>query len=57
MPEVGTWAKCAVSGDVFQVDAETGFATRDGRVHAFCCPECKPGFLKNPAKFTGPKQG
>jgi YHS domain-containing protein len=56
-PKAGTWAKCAVSGDIFQVGEETEFATHDGRVYAFCCPDCKPDFLKNPAKFAGRKKG
>ena len=52
-PPVGTWARCAVSGDIFQVGPETDFATYNGRVYAFCCPDCKPDFLKNPAKYAG----
>ena len=56
-PPVGTWAKCAVSGDIFQVDKDTGFATHEGRVYAFCCPDCKPDFLKNPGKYAGPRKG
>ena len=55
-PPAGTWAKCAVSGDIFQVDEDTQFATHGGRVYAFCCPECKPDFLKSPAKFADPKK-
>ncbi len=56
-PPVGTWAKCPVSGDVFQVNKDTGFATRQGRVYAFCCPDCKPDFLKHPAKYAEPRRG
>ena len=55
-PPVGTWAKCPVSGDIFEVDKDTEFATQQGRVYAFCCPDCKPDFLKNPAKFTDKKK-
>ena len=51
-PAKGTWATCAVSGDVFQVDAETQFADYGGRVYAFCCPDCKPDFEKDPAKYA-----
>ncbi len=51
-PAAGTWAKCPVSGDVFQVGKDTEFATYDGRVYAFCCPDCKPDFDKNPAKYA-----
>jgi YHS domain-containing protein len=41
-----------VSGDVFRVGKDTGFATYNGRVYAFCCPDCKPDFDKDPAKFA-----
>jgi YHS domain-containing protein len=51
-PAPGTWAKCPVSGEVFKVGADSGFATYDGRVYAFCCPECKPDFEKDPAKYA-----
>ena len=51
-PAKGTWAKCPVSGDTFQVDSDTQFATYNGRVYAFCCPDCKPDFEKNPAKYA-----
>lgn len=52
-PPPGTWAKCPVSGDVFKVGADTEFATYNGRVYAFCCPDCKPDFDKDPAKYAG----
>ena len=51
-PPPGTWAKCPVSGDVFKVGADTEFATYQGRVYAFCCPDCKPDFDKDPAKYA-----
>jgi hypothetical protein len=51
-PAAGTWAKCAVSGDVFKVGPDTDFATYNGRVYAFCCPDCKPDFQKDPAKYA-----
>jgi len=51
-PAKGTWAKCPVSGDIFQVDDETQFSTYQGRVHAFCCPDCKPDFDKEPGRFA-----
>jgi YHS domain-containing protein len=54
-PPAGTWARCPVSGDVFQVGAGTEFATHDGRVYAFCCDDCKPDFLKNPDKYADKK--
>jgi YHS domain-containing protein len=51
-PAQGTWAKCPVSGDVFRVDADTEFYTWQGRVYAFCCPDCKPDFVQNPGKYA-----
>jgi YHS domain-containing protein len=54
-PALGTWAKCPVSGDIFQVDKDTDFATYGGRVYAFCCPDCKPDFDKDPAKYADKK--
>jgi YHS domain-containing protein len=55
-PGNGTWAKCPVSGEVFQVEPDTEFATYEGRVYAFCCPDCKPDFDKDPAKFAAKKR-
>ncbi len=55
-PAVGTWAKCPVSGDVFKVGQETQFETYQGRVYAFCCDECKPDFVKDPAKYADQKK-
>ena len=54
-PAAGTWARCAVSDEVFKVGPETTFSTYDGRVYAFCCDECKPDFDKDPAKFSDKK--
>ena len=51
-PAPGTWAKCPVSGDVFRVGADTEFAAYNGRVYAFCCPDCKPDFDKDPSKYA-----
>ena len=51
-PPKGTWAKCAVSGDLFQIDEETQFSKHQGRVYAFCCPDCKPDFDKAPGKYA-----
>jgi YHS domain-containing protein len=56
-PPVGTWARCPVSGDVFQVAKDTQFASYGGRVYAFCCDDCKPDFVKNPAKYADPTKG
>jgi len=54
-PEVGTWAKCPVSGDVFKVAKDTKFVTHEGRVYAMCCAECGPDFEKNPSKYADKK--
>ena len=54
-PPNGPWAKCAVSGDVFQIADGTDFAQYNGRVYAFCCPDCKPDFLKNPERYADKK--
>ena len=51
-PAVGTKAKCAVTGEDFTVDAKTQTSTYNGKVYAFCCPDCKPTFDKNPAKYA-----
>ena len=55
-PAKGTWAKCPVSGDIFQVNEKTGFAEHGGRWYAFCCDECKPDFDKDPAKYVEKKK-
>ena len=52
-PASGTWVRCAVSGEVFRVGPDTQFATYESRVYAFCCPDCKPDFEKEPAKYAG----
>ena len=54
-PEVGTWAKCPVSGDVFKVSKDTKVVTHEGRVYALCCAECGPDFEKNPSKYADKK--
>lgn len=51
-PAPGTWARCAVSDEVFQVDKDTQFSTYQGRVYAFCCDDCKPDFDKDPARYA-----
>jgi YHS domain-containing protein len=51
-PPPGTWAKCPVSGEIFQVDGDTRFATYNGRVYAFCGSDCRPDFEKDPAKYA-----
>jgi YHS domain-containing protein len=49
---VGTHAKCAVSGEDFVVDANTVQVTYAGKRYAFCCADCRPSFVKNPAKYA-----
>ena len=51
-PAPGTWARCPVSGEVFRVEKDSEFAAYDGRVYAFCCPDCKPDFEKDPARYA-----
>jgi YHS domain-containing protein len=55
-PAKGTWAKCAVSGDIFQVNDKTEIAEHGGRWYAFCCAECKPDFDKEPGKYADKKK-
>ncbi len=40
-PRVGDHAICPVTGEKFVVTANTKTATRDGKIYAFCCPECE----------------
>jgi YHS domain-containing protein len=51
-PAVGTWATCPVSGETFQIGADTKFAEHNGRTYAFCCPGCISDFSENPAKYS-----
>ena len=51
-PNVGEKAACAVSGEKFEVAADTKVAEYKGKWYAFCCDECEPDFKKDPAKFA-----
>jgi YHS domain-containing protein len=51
-PANGTKAKCAVTGEEYTVSDKTQFATYNGKMYGFCCPDCKPDFEKNPAKYA-----
>lgn len=51
-PPVGSKARCPVTGEEFTVRASTASSTYKGRVYVFCCPECKPTFDKDPAKYA-----
>jgi YHS domain-containing protein len=44
---------CPVTGDkIASAKAAFGHTTYKGTTYYFCCPECKPRFDKNPAKFV-----
>ena len=49
---VGTAAKCAVTGEDFTVKDSTVQVTYNGKRYAFCCPDCRPTFDKDPAKYA-----
>lgn len=49
---VGTKLKCPVSHEDFTVDGKTTQLVYNGKRYAFCCDDCKPTFLKNPAKYA-----
>lgn len=49
---VGTKMKCPVSGEEFTVKQNTQQVTYNGKRYAFCCPDCRPTFAKNPAKYA-----
>ncbi|HJZ88998.1 MAG TPA: YHS domain-containing protein [Polyangia bacterium] len=52
MPAFGTKASCPVSKETFTVTAKTQSSTYKGKTYVFCCPECKPDFEANPAKYV-----
>jgi len=44
---------CPVMGTkIASVKAAVGHSAYKGKTYYFCCPECKPRFDKNPAKFV-----
>jgi YHS domain-containing protein len=51
-PSEGTKAKCPVSGETFTVGANTQRSEYQSKHYVFCCPDCKPDFDKDPAKYT-----
>ena len=51
-PKIGEKAICAVSGEVFLVDADTQTTEYDGKYYAFCCEDCPKEFKANPGKFV-----
>lgn len=43
---------CPVTGNkIASVKDAVGHTTYKGKTYYFCCPECKPMFDKNPAKY------
>lgn len=43
---------CPVTGTkIASVKTAVGHSTYKGKTYYFCCPECKPKFDKNPAKY------
>ena len=51
-PKIGEKAICAVSGEVFLVDADTQTTEYEGKYYAFCCEDCPKEFKANPRKFV-----
>jgi YHS domain-containing protein len=51
-PPDGTRARCAVSNEELTVGSKTLSEQWNGRTYVFCCPDCRPDFLKNPAKYA-----
>ena len=51
-PPLGTKAWCPVTNEEFAVTEKTEVAEYQGRTYAFCCPDCKPSFEKNPPKYA-----
>jgi YHS domain-containing protein len=49
---VGDKAHCPVTGEEFTVSASTVQVEHEGKHYAFCCADCQPGFMKDPAKYT-----
>ncbi len=49
---VGDKTHCPVTGEEFTVTASTVQVEHEGKHYAFCCADCQPGFMKNPAKYT-----
>lgn len=54
-PTPGEKAICAVSGEAFEITAETKTVEHEGRHYAFCCDACAPDFAKEPSKFADQK--
>jgi YHS domain-containing protein len=52
LPAPGTLARCAVSGEVFTVAADTTYSEFQGKTYVFCCGGCKTRFDAAPDKFA-----
>jgi YHS domain-containing protein len=50
-PAVGTKATCPVTGEQFEVKADTARSEYKGKHYVFCCPGCKPKFDADPEKY------
>ena len=51
-PRIGDKAECPVTGETFVVSAATKTATHNGRIYAFCCPDCADPFKAEPTKYV-----
>ena len=51
---VGAKAICPVTGETFDIKADTLHSEYKGKHVYFCCPGCKPKFDANPDKFLTP---
>ncbi len=51
-PNPGEKAECPISGEKFEVAADTKVVEHKGRWYALCCDECEPDFKKDPDKYA-----
>lgn len=49
--KVGDRTRCAVSGDVFTVEADSPKAEYQGKTYFFCCDSCVDDFKADPARY------
>ena len=49
---VGDKTRCAVTGEVFTVKADSEKYEYEGKTYYFCCDGCLDDFKKDPAKFV-----
>lgn len=48
---IGNELICPVLGSKFRISEKTVYSRYKGKCYAFCCPECKEPFNKNPGKY------